>query len=1384
MQPSLSSTAAALASARSHWSQRRTVSPSNRAPPSASTQPESKLAHLPLRLNPLMQDLFTRTPDSKLDGFSQYQVAAQSPSHPQAPHQKESPRRMHLVPSPIQVSSETKSDLIGLVGPTLPSYRPPAPPGGTAASCRQGTGQTEYCTACFMTGIRPLQTCMLALLAPVVEIPHAATVASQWRALCSGVGSKRSVAGMVMRRSACSDEQFCSLMHALLANQHVVQLQLLELDSLQQCGQAASDMLAGFLLQHSTAEHIACLRLTGCERMFTASRSSAHGFSMLPHASNVLPSAARTGAPQTQQSPQRKGTLQGRLGDHVAEAMQMDEVGNLRPVMSHMRPSFVRTGLCAPAGTAWPEAPARPVQALPTTAAPKTKSKTSRSTSSSRRSTSGSLLSRGGGLQLSQLEPDMLQAVKTAEANEAGSGRKQGSKRGKSQKGRGTQAATARPAQPELHHQPQPPHSPLHPAGVLTHAIARRCTQLAELDMSNNKISPAVALSVVLPPLLVPESQVFASISTLSFSWNSMGPSAVLLCFLLLNKRLTPDSIQAFSSAYILQQRKRDDSSGNGSSSRSRGQRATAKKTPLPPTTASTVVVTEPQAVTALTHTLARAMDSASVWSAACEAVDVSRSAQAGSGADYRAVQNALQRAALAADLSQAGKFNSSLAYLELSMCAIDDSSGALLLHCACGSETLRSLDLSHNALGPLSAAAAERLVVNSDSLLSLDLGFNPLGWEGTVRLVQALQANDSVVELSVENTLVQTQFHSTLDGSVPRAWHLPQEATPAPPMPATRTSMRSTGSKASGGSTPTRQPKTPQKSQRSMGAEADTAEAAPSADEVPTPPSHSEAYQMLHEICTGILSRRGTYAQVNFEYPPQHRLMGTFKYAHLTRSASGRWLGLQAEREAGDWSLQRSVWRPRLLESDSRAFFDTQSIMNRAFEADVHCSKMDRMLKDPEQLSNLKVKLRRRFPALRELFRYYCCSGGSAASGIDPFSMSFQQFTEWRRDSGIEATNLTQHLDMAFIAANSSLPGQGAGDPTASDRRLRRHEFLEAVIRTAMVMFPPDMTDADGPAASVSRLMEHHVLPTVSSLLNVTDPSEPWSNSWRRTRLYTQPVDRVLKLYLPTLRDIFDRCSRTVNTNELTHLTSAGFSINTKQRAARSHEETQDTQRLYRKRFLFLEPFIALVQSAGCMKNQSGGDAGSLYQAWLARKTGKQQTLEGQSAADKAAELVFTKRDAMSVFVFSSMTVVSEVQRDLRSCRRCLHNSLTFTGFLEAVARLADSSACPSPQDVMGTGSQAHLKGSKPSSAAATARAAAGKSLSTGAGALQQTPEEASGLNLEDAVSVATSGGDSSDSLDPSTPPEELERRLPLVITVLARGAQVPIQLSSNLED
>jgi hypothetical protein len=98
-------------------------------------------------------------------------------------------------------------------------------------------------------------------------------------------------------------------------------------------------------------------------------------------------------------------------------------------------------------------------------------------------------------------------------------------------------------------------------------------------------------------------------------------------------------------------------------------------------------------------------------------------------------------------------------------------------------------------------------------------------------------------------------------------------------------------------------------------------------------------------------------------------------------------------------------------------------------------------------------------------------------STAVDPFSMSFNQYTEFRRDCGIEHPGKGAELDMTFVAANYEVEATDVNP----DHALMRHELLEAVVRLAFVMYPPDLSADDGPASSVELLLEDHVAPTIA---------------------------------------------------------------------------------------------------------------------------------------------------------------------------------------------------------------------------------------------------------------------------------------------------------------
>lgn len=280
--------------------------------------------------------------------------------------------------------------------------------------------------------------------------------------------------------------------------------------------------------------------------------------------------------------------------------------------------------------------------------------------------------------------------------------------------------------------------------------------------------------------------------------------------------------------------------------------------------------------------------------------------------------------------------------------------------------------------------------------------------------------------------------------------------------------------------------------------------------------------------------------------------------------------------------------------------------------------------------------------------------------------------------------------MDNAFIASNFEF----VADADNPDHALMRFEFLETLVRVALILYPPADTE-DGPALSVESLLELHVVPTITAMLGVEDPHDAWSNVFRRERLYTEEVDVTFRQFLAPLQVLFERYS--------------GRNLRTR------------VQHHIKKRFLSYRDWHALVDSAGMIMTTQNPMTGRVsaasapapagpsedtvsddffehdaMESEIARRTRalpterrRGSTLRGGGGAAVAqpqqpqqpasTQPVFSDRDARAIFVFSNMTVVDELRRSPAAQQRGVHTALTFTEFLEAIGRLADSVACPS---------------------------------------------------------------------------------------------------------
>jgi len=396
-------------------------------------------------------------------------------------------------------------------------------------------------------------------------------------------------------------------------------------------------------------------------------------------------------------------------------------------------------------------------------------------------------------------------------------------------------------------------------------------------------------------------------------------------------------------------------------------------------------------------------------------------------------------------------------------------------------------------------------------------------------------------------------------------------------------------------------------------------------------PESSEDAMQDVWETLQRVLERRHAFASVTVEFPEQARTMGGRAGSKLTSAAVRR------GPLPGQWTAESSVFRARLSETDAESLVDTPALLDRCFEADWTYTKIERVVPDATQRAALKPVLKRYYPVTRELFRLYC-----SASGSDPFSISFGLWTDMRRDMGITSREKEAVLDTAFVAANVELKD----DEANPDHALCRYELQEVLVRSALILYPAS-SGITGPAASLDMLLTRHVVPAALRMFGIADPSEPFSNQFRIEQLYAAPVDAVFRRFWRQVAALFRRFA------------------------------TSDTDAS--KPFMSITQWIDFLAAAGFY-----GGGGGVVGAVMA---GAQGARGAGGAAGKPAPVItqelassqrLTERDARSLFQFSNPTVIDELHRSARARRRFRHTHLTLTSFLEALARLASSQACP----------------------------------------------------------------------------------------------------------
>jgi hypothetical protein len=184
-------------------------------------------------------------------------------------------------------------------------------------------------------------------------------------------------------------------------------------------------------------------------------------------------------------------------------------------------------------------------------------------------------------------------------------------------------------------------------------------------------------------------------------------------------------------------------------------------------------------------------------------------------------------------------------------------------------------------------------------------------------------------------------------------------------------------------------------------------------------------------------------------------------------------------------WAPEISIFADRPRECDAHAFVDTADHLMEAFECDWELVRLERLIKSPSSLEEIKAVLRAAYPLIKETFRAYGLSNGAT----DPFDLSFSELRLLWEDLGLfEAFGGSRSQKEAVLLVCFSASNYDAA-PSAFDKNvaLARAEFLEVIVRLSLqvLLSRKERRDPTRQVDAVTRFLRELLLPQLRRVLD-----------------------------------------------------------------------------------------------------------------------------------------------------------------------------------------------------------------------------------------------------------------------------------------------------------
>ncbi len=188
--------------------------------------------------------------------------------------------------------------------------------------------------------------------------------------------------------------------------------------------------------------------------------------------------------------------------------------------------------------------------------------------------------------------------------------------------------------------------------------------------------------------------------------------------------------------------------------------------------------------------------------------------------------------------------------------------------------------------------------------------------------------------------------------------------------------------------------------------------------------------------------------------------------------------------------------------------------MLDKCFEVDFENTRITKLLKNQEDLSEVKEMLRKIYKNLKDCYKYYAAVGAIS----DVWSIPLNAYTDFCSSSGIIDFKYLKmsDFDRVFIATYTKT--DKSKNHRNPDRAIVRHQFMEGLFRLSEEKYMNGENKVTtSQKEALKMLLDENVAPFIKNYD---------IHKWRLERYWNEDVDTVLKSYIPIFRGVYKKYS------------------------------------------------------------------------------------------------------------------------------------------------------------------------------------------------------------------------------------------------------------------